>query len=143
MPSTSIEAAPARLLIVDDIADNRELLARYFGRYGYSIVEAEDGERALALAADGGIDLVLLDVMLPGMSGLEVLKRLRSADATAELPVIMVSALSDSRDIVQGLGLGANDYIAKPVDLAVARARVDNQLRRVGAAGRTPRAATA
>ena len=144
MPTTSIESAPARLLIVDDIADNRDLLARYFSRHGYTIVEAEDGEQALDIAAGGGIDLVLLDVMMPGMSGLDVLRRLRGAESTAELPVIMVSALTDSRDIVQGLGLGANDYIAKPVDLAVARARVDNQLRRrPGVASGTPRTATA
>jgi diguanylate cyclase (GGDEF)-like protein len=127
--STRAEAKP-RLLIVDDIADNRAVLGRRFERKGFEIVEADGGQRALDLIAQQGFDLVLLDVMMPEMDGLEVLRRIREQHSPVALPVIMVTAKSQSEDVVQALGLGANDYVTKPVDFAVALARASTQIGR-------------
>jgi DNA-binding response OmpR family regulator len=123
-------AATARILIVDDIADNRELLARRFQRHGFEITEADGGCRALELIRDQAFDVVLLDVMMPDLNGLEVLKRLREQHSPVSLPVIMVSARSMSDDIVHALQLGANDYVTKPVDFPVALDRVNTQVGR-------------
>ena len=119
-----------RLLIVDDIADNRTILARRFERKGYAITEADGGQRALDLIEQGSFDLVLLDVMMPEMDGLEVLRRIRERHSPVALPVIMVTAKSQSEDVVEALGLGANDYVTKPVDFAVALARANTQVGR-------------
>jgi len=119
-----------RVLIVDDIADNRDLLSRRFSRRGYEVVEAEGGVRALEIIAEGGIDLVLLDVMMPDINGLDVLKTVRETLSAIELPVIMVTAQAESRQIARALELGANDYVTKPVDFAVALARADTQVGR-------------
>jgi diguanylate cyclase (GGDEF)-like protein len=119
-----------RLLVVDDIAENRAILARRFQRQGYQIVEASDGFRALELIASQTFDLVLLDVMMPGIDGLEVLTRIREQHGPAALPVIMVTALAQNDDIVRALKLGANDYVTKPVDFAVALARTETQIAR-------------
>ena len=124
------QAAAPRLLIVDDIADNRTILARRFERKGYAITEADGGQRALDLIEQGSFDLVLLDVMMPEMDGLEVLRRIRERHSPVALPVIMVTAKSQSEDVVEALGLGANDYVTKPVDFAVALARANTQVGR-------------
>ncbi len=118
------------LLIVDDVADNRAILARRFKRKGFQIVEAESGEEALELIGKAALDLVLLDVMMPGLSGIEVLKRIRHNYAPTQLPVIMVTAKSDGSDVAEALDAGANDYVTKPVDFAAAAARVKTQLER-------------
>ena len=123
-------AQDARILIVDDVADNREVLARRFARRGYQITEAEGGAQALALIEEGGFDLVLLDVMMPEIDGLEVLRRVRERWSRLELPVILVTAQAESRQIVHGLEVGANDYITKPIDFPVALARVEMQVGR-------------
>jgi DNA-binding response OmpR family regulator len=124
------EPSPPRLLIVDDVDDNRTILCRRFTRLGFDCKEAENGERALEMVAVEGFDVVLLDIMMPGIDGLEVLRTLRESFTQDQLPVIMVSAKSTSEDVVDGLLLGANDYITKPVDLKVAQARVEAQLAR-------------
>ena len=118
------------LLIVDDIADNRAVLARRLGRQGFLIVEAESGERALDLIGTSHFDLVLLDVMMPGLDGVEVLKRVRARHAPMQLPVIMVTAKADGSDVAESLEAGANDYITKPVDFIAALARIKTQLDR-------------
>jgi diguanylate cyclase (GGDEF)-like protein len=124
-------AAPqARLLVVDDIADNRAILNRFLRRRGYEIVEAENGAEALDLIAGQSFDAVLLDVLMPVMNGLETLKRIRAAHSPSKLPVIMVTAKVESKDIVEALELGANDYITKPIDFSIALARVQSQLAR-------------
>ena len=123
------QVAP-RLLIVDDIEDNRIVLARRFQRRGFEIVEAENGETALEAIEAGAFDTVLLDVMMPGMGGLEMLRRLRLRFSADELPVIMVTANAMSEDVAGALAIGANDYVTKPVDFAVALARVNNQVER-------------
>jgi len=115
----------ATLLIVDDIAENSDMLSRRLERRGYLVECAEDGQSALNIIASKPIDLVLLDVMMPGMSGLEVLQEIRKSYSRLALPVIMVTALSDSVKIGEALKLGANDYVTKPVDFAVALARIE------------------
>src|SRR5690606_30699455 len=114
-----MSGAPHRLLVVDDNEDNRDLLGRMLARHGHLVTLAEDGPRALAHLEAEAFDLVLLDVMMPGMSGLEVLTRLRASHPKAELPVLMTTALTDSADVVAALRAGANDYITKPIDFAV------------------------
>ena len=122
--------ANARLLIVDDNLDNRAILRRRFAAHGFETVEAEDGTIALDLIGSQEFDVVLLDIMMPGIDGFEVLKRIRAKHSSDALPVIMVTAKAFSKDVVEALGLGANDYIVKPVDFSVAFARVDTQLAR-------------
>jgi diguanylate cyclase (GGDEF)-like protein len=117
-----------RLLIVDDISDNRTILTRRFQRRGFEVVEADSGLAAIELISRESFDLVLLDVMMPGIDGIETLKRIRGQQAA--LPVIMVTAKSESSNIVDALELGANDYVTKPVDFAVALARVNTQISR-------------
>jgi len=119
-----------RLLIVDDISDNRAILARRFQRRGFEIVEADNGLTAIELIGQQDFDLVLLDIMMPGIDGIETLKRIRAEKSAAALPVIMVTAKSESSNIVDALELGANDYVTKPVDFAVALARVNTQISR-------------
>jgi diguanylate cyclase (GGDEF)-like protein len=122
--------ARPRLLIVDDISDNRTILMRRFERRGFDVIEADSGFVAIDLIEKGSFDVVLLDVMMPGIDGLETLKRIRSNKSASALPVIMVTAKSESSNIVEALEQGANDYITKPVDFAVALARVNTQVSR-------------
>jgi diguanylate cyclase (GGDEF)-like protein len=125
----NVEVRP-RLLIVDDISDNRTILARRFERRGFDVVEANSGSAAIELITRESFDLVLLDVMMPGIDGIETLKRIRSRQSASALPVIMVTAKSESGNIVDALDVGANDYVTKPVDFAVALARVNAQISR-------------
>lgn len=125
------------LLVVDDGAENRDMLSRRLGRRGFRVLAAEGGERALEIVDAEPVDLVLLDIMMPGMDGIEVLRRLRARWNQSELPVIMQTAKSDSQDMVDALDLGANDYVTKPLDFPVVLARVQSQLR-----ARTQAAAT-
>jgi diguanylate cyclase (GGDEF)-like protein len=117
-----------RLLVVEDDAINRDLLQRRLSRSGYSVEVAESGQTALDMIAKAEYDLVLLDQMMPGMSGLELLKLLRSTHSTNDLPVIMVTAVDQKRTIVEALHQGANDYVAKPIDMPLVLARIQAQL---------------
>ena len=119
-----------RLLVVDDEPSNRDLLCRRLQRHGFSVEAAESGYGALERLRQGPVDLVLLDSMMPGMSGIEVLKELRTTHGPDVLPVIMVTAMTDSRSVAEALDLGANDYVTKPIDFAVALARIRAQLSR-------------
>jgi DNA-binding response OmpR family regulator len=116
------------LLVVEDDAINRDLLQRRLSRSGYSVEVAESGQTALDMIAKAEYDLVLLDQMMPGMSGLELLKLLRSTYSTNDLPVIMVTAVDQKRTIVEALDQGANDYVAKPIDMPLVLARIQAQL---------------
>src|SRR5439155_13425700 len=116
------------LLIVDDDELSREGLARRLQRQGYEVACAGGGRQALEMLGGRRFDLVLLDVMMPGMNGLEVLKSVRQADSLIDLPVIMVTARGESASVVEALELGANDYLTKPLDLPVALARIRTQL---------------
>jgi len=122
------ETAPL-VLVVDDLPANRDLMARRLERSGFRILTAEDGPEALDVLRGRDVDMVLLDIMMPGMTGLEVLSELRKTRSPASLPIIMVTARTDSEDVVQALSLGANDYITKPVNYPVALARIQAHLR--------------
>lgn len=116
------------LLVVDDNEDNRDMLSRRLKRQGYSVEMAEDGTQALDMIAANKYDLVLLDIMMPGISGIEVLKTVRTKHTVADLPIIMATAKDHSEDIVNALKLGANDYVTKPIDFPVVMARIQTQL---------------
>jgi diguanylate cyclase (GGDEF)-like protein len=119
-----------RLLIVDDVEDNRIVLSRRFLRRGFEIAEANSGRTALEMIARENFDVILLDVMMPDIDGLETLARIRKTFSSADLPVIMVTANNLSANVVEALEAGANDYVAKPVDFSVALARVNVQVER-------------
>ena len=121
---------PARLLVVDDVEDNRRILTRRFKRRGFEIDEASGGREALEKIENGRYDLVLLDIMMPDIDGMEVLSRTRETRSAAELPIIMVTAKSESTDVVAALEATANDYVTKPVDFDVCLARVNAQVAR-------------
>jgi len=124
------ESTRPRLLIVDDISDNRNILVRRFERRGFQVTEAESGLAAIDLIEREPFDVVLLDVMMPGIDGIETLRRIRVQKSASALPIIMVTAKSESVNIVDALEQGANDYVTKPVDFAVALARVNTQISR-------------
>lgn len=118
---------------MDDDPTNRDLLSRRLRQQGFTVTTADDGASALEALASGPCDAVLLDVMMPGQSGLDVLAHIRRTPATTHLPVIMVTARGDSRDVVEALELGASDYVTKPLDFSVTLARLRAQLARVTA----------
>src|ERR1700704_3203711 len=108
------------LLIVDDDEYNRDLLCRRLERKGYEASAAASGKEALTLIRQSAFDLVLLDIMMPELDGIAVLKTIRETYTATQLPVIMVSAKDESDDIVGALSLGANDYVTKPIDFPIA-----------------------
>jgi diguanylate cyclase (GGDEF)-like protein len=132
-PRNLVGSAPerkTRILVVDDVADNRDILVRRLVRRGFEAVEADGGQEALRLMLTEDFDVALLDIMMPDLGGNEVLRRIRQSKSDTELPVIMVSAKSQSEDVVESLSLGANDYVTKPIDFSVALARIANQVAR-------------
>ena len=124
-PSADVADAPARLLVVDDTEGNREALARRLRRRGFEVDVAEDGETALAAIDANDYDAVLLDVMMPGISGIDVLTRVRETRSPTDLPIIMATARDESEHVVEALNLGANDYVTKPLDFPVVLARTN------------------
>jgi class 3 adenylate cyclase len=124
----SMGAPPSLILVVDDNAANRDLLSRRLQRQGHRVMTAESGAAALALSAENGFDLVLLDLMMPGMSGFEVLSRLKGSEKTGHIPVIMISALDEIDSAVRCIEAGAEDYLAKPFNPVLLRARIDSSL---------------
>ncbi|HEY7759450.1 MAG TPA: response regulator [Burkholderiales bacterium] len=112
------------ILIVDDNAENREMLGRRLAREGHRIVFADGGRAALALLGERSIDLVLLDVMMPDMNGYEVLQQIKADPALHDLPVLMISALDELESVVRCIELGAEDYLPKPFDPVLLRARI-------------------
>jgi len=123
-----MNSRPTRLLIVDDNEMNRDMLARRLERKGYVVGLAENAQELLQRVKQDAVDLVLLDIEMPEISGLDALQKLRECYSAAELPIIMVTAKTQSDDIVKALDLGANDYLAKPIDFPVAVARIGTQL---------------
>ena len=119
----------ARILVVDDEELNRDMLSRRLTKKGYEVTLAESGAEALRQVDDQDFDLVLLDIRMPGMDGNEVLEALRKTYSPLQLPVIMVTAEVDSSTMVKSLGLGADDYVTKPIDMPVLVARMENKLR--------------
>jgi len=119
-----------RILVVDDEEDILELVRYNLAKEGYHVTGALTGEDALTKARSETFDLIVLDLMLPGIDGLEVAKRLKNSPETEEVPIVMLSAKGEEADIVTGLELGADDYITKPFSPRIMLARVRTALRR-------------
>ena len=120
---------PARVLIADDNPANVRILSMRLAADGYDVVTARDGEEALAVAHESQPDLILLDVMMPKLDGITVCRRLKAAQETSFTPIILVTAMTEAKDIVAGLEAGADEYLTKPVDHAALSARVRSMLR--------------
>ena len=123
-----VDDRPARVLVVDDIEDNRQLLKRRLERQGHTVICAEDGKKALAMVEAEPPDLVLLDIMMPEMDGFAVLARLKGSRATRDIPVIVISALDDMASAVKCIEQGAEDFLSKPFDPVLLKARVDSSI---------------
>ncbi len=137
MPEPAVSPSPAsprnRTLVVEDETEIRELIAYNLRKEGFEVVEAAEGGEALRHAADHPPDLILLDLMLPDIDGLEVCRRIKRNPLLAAVPLVMVTAKGGEPDIVAGLELGADDYITKPFSPRVLVARVRAVLRRLEA----------
>ncbi|MDQ6680729.1 MAG: response regulator [Pseudomonadota bacterium] len=120
---------PPRILVVDDNPTNIKILQTRLGNEGYDIVTAADGEEALVAARELLPDLILLDIMMPRLDGIEVCKRLRADQDFPFTPIILVTAMTDTKDVVAGLEAGGDEYLTKPVDHAALAARVHSMLR--------------
>ncbi|MFH2093386.1 MAG: response regulator [Pseudomonadota bacterium] len=118
------------ILIVDDEEDIIELIKYNLKNEGYMVLTAQTGEKAIQIAKQSSPDLMILDLMLPGIDGLEVTRYLRNNEATFDLPIVMLTAKGEESDVVTGLELGANDYISKPFSPKVLVARIRSILRR-------------
>ena len=120
---------PPRILIVDDNEANRDILDARLKIHGYELLQAADGEEALAAARHHLPDVILLDVMMPKIDGIEVCRRLKSDSTLPFMPIILVTAKADSKDVVAGLDAGADEYLTKPIDQPALVARVRSVLR--------------
>src|SRR5205085_6715549 len=120
---------PPLILVVDDVPDNVEILQLRLESHGYEIITAGDGEAALATIRDKLPELVLLDIQMPKLDGIETVKQLKADPSLPFIPVIMVTARADAKDVVAGLDAGGDDYLTKPVDQAALMARVKAMLR--------------
>ncbi len=129
-PQKMDEMAKERILVVDDEEDILELVRYNLSAAGYRVVCAETGEAALEIARNDSPDLIVLDLMLPGISGLEVAKLLKDEVETRDIPIIMLTAKGEERDVVTGLELGADDYVTKPFSPRILNARVRAVVRR-------------
>src|ERR1700681_417430 len=121
---------PERILVVDDNETNRDILEARLTANGYEVLHACDGEEALAAARRHLPDLILLDVMMPKLDGIEVCRQLKADAALPFIPIILVTARADSKDVVDGLEAGADEYLTKPIDQSALVARVKALLRR-------------
>src|SRR6266550_4062978 len=126
---TIVVRTPSRILIVDDNPTNVKVLQTRLAAEGYEVLTAADGEEGLAAARQHTPDLILLDVMMPKLDGFEVCRRLRADAAFPFTPIIMVTVMADSKDVIAGLEAGGDEYLTKPVDHAALAARVRSMLR--------------
>ncbi len=120
---------PPRILIVDDNDTNRDILMTRLSLHGYELKQAADGEEALAVAKKHLPDLILLDIMMPKIDGIEVCKRLKGDSSLPFMPIILTTAKADTKDVVAGLEAGADEYLTKPIDQTALVARVKSVLR--------------
>ncbi|MFZ9887474.1 MAG: response regulator, partial [Myxococcota bacterium] len=116
------------VLVVEDEPTNRRMLSMFLERSHFRVLQAADGNQALAVLDSSPVDVVLLDVMMPGLTGLEVLEQIRKTKGPSELPVIMVTAVSDNAEVIRAQSLGANDYVTKPYEFKVLLARMKARL---------------
>lgn len=121
-----------RILVVDDEEDILELIRYNLVKEGFDVIGAEDGEKCLTLVERHAPDLIVLDLMLPGIDGLDVCKKLKNNPETQSVPIVMLTAKSAESDVVVGLELGADDYIVKPFSPRILIARIKSVLRRIG-----------
>jgi two-component system phosphate regulon response regulator PhoB len=122
--------AKETILVVDDEEDILELVRHHLKREGYAVQCADSGEKALTAARTGPVDLIVLDLMLPGIDGLEVTRQLKNASQTKHIPILMLTAKGEESDVVTGLELGADDYVTKPFSPRILIARTRAILRR-------------
>jgi class 3 adenylate cyclase/CheY-like chemotaxis protein len=120
---------PPRILIVDDNETNRDILMTRLNLHGYDLIQAADGEECIAATKTSSPDLILLDVMMPKMDGIEATKRIKGDPSLPFTPIILVTAKADTKDVVAGLEAGADEYLTKPVDQTSLVARVKSMLR--------------
>src|SRR6266436_6232346 len=120
---------PPRILIADDNADNREILATQLATQDYELLQAADGEEAVAAARNQLPDLILLDILMPKLNGLEVCRRLKGDASLPFMPIILITVKSDTKDVIVGLEAGAVEYLTKPIDQMAVVARVQSVLR--------------
>ncbi|MHA6316246.1 response regulator transcription factor [Altererythrobacter sp. CAU 1778] len=125
---SDVRKSQKNVLIVDDIEDNRVLLERTLRSAGYAVQSADCGASAIAIVSDARPDIILLDWMMPGLSGLETLIQIRKDYSASQLPIIMCTAMGEEHDVVQAIEAGANDYVVKPISLPILRARMSTHL---------------
>jgi len=122
------EIEPSAILVIDDNESNRDLLSRRLTREGHTVMSAESGEQGLAMLERSGADLILLDLVMPGISGFEVLRRLKQSASLRHVPVIMISAVDEIDSIVRCIEMGAEDYLLKPFNPVLLQARINASL---------------
>ena len=127
--SALVMHSPPRILVVDDNETNRDILIARLGTHGYDLLQAADGEEAIEVAHSAQPDLILLDVMMPKLDGIEATRRLKADESLPFVPIILVTAKADSKDVETGLEAGADEYLTKPVDQISLVARVKSMLR--------------
>jgi DNA-binding response OmpR family regulator len=137
-PASPVRVNRKRILVVDDERDLVDLISYNLQRNGYDVQSAQDGLQAIEMVRRETPDLIVLDLMLPGMDGIEVARQLRSDAATASVPIIMLTAKGEEVDVVVGLALGADDYITKPFSMKILLARLNTVLRRSEAGSAQP-----
>jgi class 3 adenylate cyclase/CheY-like chemotaxis protein len=125
-----ITEAPGVILAVDDMPENRELISRLLSRAGHTVISAESGEEALELLETRGVDVMLLDLMMPGIGGAEVLRRMKEHDSLRATPVIMISGRQDMDQIIACIQAGADDYLLKPFNPVLLQARISAGIER-------------
>ena len=124
-----IDPSKSTILVVDDNPQNLELLQAYLEDLGCEVISAVDGVEAMQAVADHSPDLILLDIMMPKMSGFEVCRRLKEDQATADIPVVMVTALNELGDIERAVAAGTDDFLSKPINKLELLTRVKSLLR--------------
>lgn len=141
LPSSGLRRRGTRtILAIDNSRTNLHVIGQRLGQLGYLVVLSDSGREALDLISTHSFDLVLVDMMMPGVSGIEVLREVRGSPDTADLPVIMITARSDSKSTVEALTAGADDHVAKPFDFDTFTARIERTLARAARVGELKRA---
>ena len=124
-----------KILVVEDEVNTSELLRRYFEIVGYDVVNAHTGQEAIDMALEHEPEVIILDIVLPDLDGYEVCKRLRSNEKTGKTPIVFLTTKDERSDRLEGLRLGADDYLSKPFDVEELRLRVHNIIANTGGIG--------